>query len=136
MSEKKVKVSQNNVDGFQLEWHGILLTMQMNAHHGFFGSMAEMEDDKVQLLEFHGWSPKQPFPISFHENAIDVDQMPETPERPVFRAYNAITEIRLSVPEKLSPEEDAQLTKLLDIQDELWQLLTPEEIKSLDGPKK
>lgn len=133
MAEKKVKVTQNNVDGFQLEWHGILLTMGLNAHHGFFGSMAEMDDDKVKLLEFHGWSPKQPFPISFHEGSMDVDQKPE---RPVFRAYNAITEIRLSMPDKLSPEEDAQVTTLLDIQDQLWRLLNPEEIKSLDGKKK
>ena len=129
-------VSKNDVQGFQVQWHGILLTLQTNNHHGISGSLAEMDGGKVRLLNFHGGSPRQLFPAAFHEDMMDAGG---PPERPVFKAYKAITDIRLAFvpdqPSHPSPEEEAQHDALLDIQDELWRLLKPEEIKELDERK-
>lgn len=128
----KLDVSKNDVEGLQVQWHGILLTLQTNRHHGLSGSLAEMDGGKVRLLNFHGRSPGQLFPAAFHENAMDSGR---PPERPVFKAYKALTDIRLAVPDQHSPEQEAQMDALLDMQDRLWRLLTPQEIKELDEEK-
>ncbi len=68
------EVYENTQTGFQVEWRGLLLTIRLNDHHGFSGSIAEMSDDgkKCDLLDFHGSGPKTPFPAHFHEEQIDA----------------------------------------------------------------
>jgi hypothetical protein len=69
--KKEFEVSHNGADGFQVEWNGILLTVQLNAHHGISGSIAEKDGKKVKLLAFHGSGPAAPFPVHLHEDTMD-----------------------------------------------------------------
>lgn len=70
-----VKITENGPKGIQVEWNGILLTLQINAHHGLSGSLAEMSKDgkTVHMLNFHGKAPAAPFPFRFHEDEMDAD---------------------------------------------------------------
>jgi hypothetical protein len=130
MSEDDLDVSKNDPDGFQVEWRGILLTLRRNDHHGIFGSIGEKDGDKVLLLNFHGESGRKPFPVSFHEEAMACEEEPE--KSPIVQAYEAITEIRLAIPEDKSAQNSYQYDTLLDVQDVLWKTMTVEEQAGLD----
>ena len=69
-SVENFKVTKNDAQGVQVEWRGVLLTLQINAHHGISGSIAESVGDKVLLLCFHGAHPKRPMPLTFHEDSM------------------------------------------------------------------
>ena len=69
-ASEELRISKNDAQGVQVEWHGMLLTLQMNQHHGISGSLAENKDGKVVLLSFHGDSSRKLFPLSFHEETL------------------------------------------------------------------
>jgi hypothetical protein len=133
MSKKELSFSKNDRDGFQVEWRGVLLTLRPNDHHGLSGSIAEKDDDKISLLEFHGTSSEMPFPAHFHESGMEIEEEPE--KSPIVQAYEAITEIRLAIPEDGSSASVYQHDSLLDIQDMLWRMMTVEEQAGLDKEK-
>jgi len=67
---KDFKVHREEPDAVQVEWKGILLTIQLNKFHGLSGSVAQKKDGKTLLLEFHGKHPEQMFPLTFHEGKL------------------------------------------------------------------
>lgn len=67
---KELEVRRTGPDGVQVEWRGILLTLQQNEFHGLSGSLAEQVDGKTKLLSFHGKHPEQHFPLVFHEEEM------------------------------------------------------------------
>ncbi len=72
-------VEKNDEEGFQAEFGNVLLTLMVNPNHGISGSIAiKGEGQKVRLLEFHGSSPQEPFPLHLHESE---GQLPRTKVR-------------------------------------------------------
>ncbi len=68
----KFKIRTTGPGGMQVEWRGILLTLQQNKFHGLSGSIAEQVDGKTKLLSFHGKHPEQYFPLTFHEEELET----------------------------------------------------------------
>ena len=66
----KHEIHRNDKKGTQVEWNGILLTVQSNEHHGISGSVAIKKDGKMVLLTFHGQSHEEMFPLSVHEDKL------------------------------------------------------------------
>lgn len=64
-------IRRSGPDGVQVEWRGILLTIQKNEFHGISGSIAKHVDGKMKLLTFHGKHPEQFFPLTLHEEELD-----------------------------------------------------------------
>ena len=71
---EKLKVHKNDAEGVQLEWHGVLFTLQVNQHHGISGSIAEQKDGKIALLTFHGENPRNLMPLALHEETLKDNQ--------------------------------------------------------------
>ena len=63
-------VHRNDSTGLQVEWHGVLLTLQPNQYHGLSGSVAVRGKKETQLLTFHGQSPSARFPLELHEDKL------------------------------------------------------------------
>jgi len=67
-----VRIHKNDDEGLQAEWRGVLLTLRPNHHHGVSGSIAIKDDDgSTIILNFHGQTGKIPFPMEFHEEAMN-----------------------------------------------------------------
>jgi hypothetical protein len=66
----KHEIHRNGKDGAQVEWEGVLLTLQPNKHHGISGSVAIKKDGKMVLLTFHGQDAKNLFPLAVHEDKL------------------------------------------------------------------
>lgn len=66
-----VKIHRQDANAVQVEWRGILLTLQLNKFHGISGSIAENDEGKVKILEFHGKHPEKMFPLTFHESELE-----------------------------------------------------------------